>query len=123
MLVDRYGEVFQKFEEKEMDTGLKWYDGRSIYRKYVRIDLSNYALSREVNISANDYDYVFIEQHSCLWSAKSYDLGADHYFYPVNFGKDVNALIHNNNLVVSLASSFSGWYNVFYISLLYIKKH
>lgn len=123
MLVDRYGEVFQKFEEKEMDTGLKWYDGRPIYRKYVRIDLSNYVLSREVNISANDYDFAFLEQHSCLWSAKSYDAGADHYFYPINFGKDVNALIHNNNLVVSLASSFSGWYNVFYISLLYVKKN
>jgi hypothetical protein len=123
MLVDRFGNAFQQFETGEQDTGLKWQDGRPIYRNYKRIDLSNTNLQGSVDIGANDYDFVWIDPYSCLWSTQSYSVGADHYFYPVNYGKEINALIHNNNLEVSLASNFSGWYNVFYIYYLYVKKN
>lgn len=123
MLVDRFGNAFQNLSEQEKDTGLKWQDGRPIYINYKRIDLSNTNLQGSADIGANDYDFVWIDPHSCLWSAQSYSVGADHYFYPVNYGKEINALIHNNNLEVSLASTFSGWYNVFYIYYLYVKKN
>lgn len=123
MLVDRFGNAFQQFETGEQDTGLKWQDGRPIYRNYRKIDLSNTELLGEVSISANDYDFVWIDPFSCLWSAQSYSVGADHYFYPVNFGETITAHIHNDKLVVSVGSSFSGWYNIFYISYLYVKKN
>lgn len=123
MLVDRFGNTFQQFKTGEQDTGLKWQDGRPIYRNYRKIDLSNTELLGEVSINANDYDFVWIDPFSCLWSAQSYSVGADHYFYPVNFGETITAHIHNDKLVVSVGSSFSGWYNIFYISYLYVKKN
>lgn len=123
MLVDRFGNAFQQFQTGEQDTGLKWQDGRPIYRGYKRIDLSNTNLTGEVSINANDFDFVWIDPCSCLWSAQSYSAGADHYFYPVNYGTDVKAFIHNNNLTVSVGNTFSSWYNVFYIYYLYVKKN
>lgn len=128
MLVDRFGNAFQQFQTGEQDTGLKWQDGRPIYRNYKKIDLSNVSLSGEVSINANDFDFVWIDPCSCLWSAQSYSAGADHYFYPVNYAPSydnnyVNAVIHNNNLSVSVGNAFSGWYNVFYIYYLYVKKN
>ena len=86
MLVDRFGNAFQQFQTGEQDTGLKWQDGRPIYRNYRRIDLSNTNLQGSVDIGANDYDFVWIdEQMSCLWSSQSYDAAANHYFYTVNY--------------------------------------
>ena len=128
MLVDRFGNAFQQFETGEQDTGLKWQDGRPIYRNYQRIDLSNTNLQGSVDIGANDYDFVWIDPHSCLWSAQSYSAGSNHYFYPVNYtgsydGSFVNALIHNNNLEVSVGGAFNGWFNVFYVYYLYVKKN
>lgn len=128
MLVDRFGNAFQQFQTGEQDTGLKWQDGRPIYRNYKKIDLSNVSLSGEVSINANDFDFVWIDPCSCLWCAQSYSAGADRYFYPVNYAPSydnnyVNAVIHNNNLSVSVGNAFSGWYNVFYIYYLYVKKN
>ena len=48
MLVDRFGNAFQQFKKGEQDTGLKWQDGRPIYRNYKRIDLSNTNLQGSV---------------------------------------------------------------------------
>lgn len=128
MLVDRFGNAFQQFKTGEQDTGLKWQDGRPIYRNYRKIDLSNTNLQGSVDIGANDYDFVWIdEQMSCLWSAQSYDVAANHYFYPVNYYSSdqtwVNTEICNDNLNVNLGSSYSGWFNVFYVYYLYVKKN
>ena len=123
MLVDRFGNAFQQFKTGEQDTGLKWQDGRPIYRNYRRIDLSNTNLQGSVDIGANDYDFVWIDPHSFLRSTQSYSVGADNYFYPVNYSTYVTAHIHNNNLEVSVGSSFSGWFNVFYVYYLYVKKN
>ena len=129
MLVDRFGNAFQQFQTGEQDTGLKWQDGRPIYRNYRRIDLSNVSLNQEVNIGANNYDFVWIDsQMSCLWSSRSYATNDDHYFYPINYTGSyddsfVNAQIHNNNLIVSVGGAFRGWFNIFYVYYLYVKKN
>lgn len=128
MLVDRFGNAFQQFKTGEQDTGLKWQDGRPIYRNYRKIDLSNTNLQGSVDIGANDYDFVWIdEQMSCLWSAQGYSERANHYFYPVNYYFSdqtwVNTDIYNDNLNVHLGSSYGGWFNVFYIYYLYVKKN
>ena len=128
MLVDRFGNAFQQFQTGEQDTGLKWQDGRPIYRNYRKIDLSNTNLQGSVDIGANDYDFVWIDPCSCLWSAQSYSSGADHYFYPVNYTGSyddsfINVQVHNDNLDVSVGGAFNGWFNIFYVYYLYVKKN
>lgn len=119
MLVDRFKNAFQQLKDSEVDTGLKFIDGRPIYMNYLKIDLGNSSLTREVNIGANNFDYLWIDgSKSCLWSAN----GSDQYFYPVNYGNDVNVHFHGNNLIVSLKNTFTGWANVFYIFYCYVKK-
>lgn len=133
--IEKMNNFFEYNQNEEIDTGLKWIDGKPIYRRYCKIDLSNTSLSGKYGFDFTTTSFAFIDQCSCLWSAQSYDTGATFYFYPLNIigttaatsvsqivGGSVTTNIHKDGIYVSTGSSFNGWYNVFYISFLYVKK-
>lgn len=123
--IDTIGKFFEYNQNQEIDTGLKWVDGRPICRKYFKIDLSNTSLKGTKDFDATQCDYVFIDECSCLWTTQSYSAGANFYFYPVNYYIEntvVSCSVHKSEISVDLSSSFSGWYNIFYVVLLYVKK-
>lgn len=123
--IDSLDKFFEYNENQEVDTGLKWVDGSPIYRKYFKIDLSNVSLKGTKDFDATQCHYIFIDECSCLWSTESYSSGANFYFYPVNFSigtTTVSCSVDKSKVNVELSSSFSGWYNIFYVVLLYVKK-
>lgn len=123
--IDSLDKFFEYNENQEIDTGLKWVDGRPIYRKYFKIDLSNVSLKGTKDFDATQCDFVFIDECSCLWSTQSYSSGANFYFYPLNYSlatTTVSCSVGKSTVNVDLSSSFSGWYNIFYVVLLYVKK-
>ena len=129
--IEKMNNFFEYNKNEEIDTGLKWINGKPIYRRYAKIDLSTVSLAGQYDFDFTQTDYAFIDQCSCLWSGKN----ADFYFYPLNtigsvtagsVGQIVNGAvtssIHKDGIYVYLGASFSGWHNVFYISFLYVKK-
>ena len=123
--IDSLDKFFEYNENQEVDTGLKWVDGRPIYRRYCKIDLSNVSLLGTYDFDFTQTAFAFFDECSCLWSAQSYDPGANFYFYPVNYNVGTSMVSCNaqkSTVNVELSSSFSNWYNVFYISFLYVKK-
>lgn len=124
-LKDSLDKFFEYNENKEIDTGLKWVDGKPIYRKYFKIDLSNTSLKATKDFDSTQCDYVFIDECSCMWSTQNYSPGANFYFYPVNYivgTTNVSCSVAKSKVNVDLSSSFNGWYNIFYVVLLYVKK-
>ena len=133
--IEALEKFFEYNQNQEIDTGLKWIDGRKIYRRYAKIDLSNVSLAGTYDFDFTQCDFAFLDECSCLWTAKSYDDGADFYFYPLNIIGSVTAesvsqivsgsittTIHKDGINVNVGSGFNNWYNVFYISFLYVKK-
>lgn len=123
--IDSFNRFFEYKQKQEIDTGLKWIDGKPIYRRNFKIDLSNVALKATKDFDARQYDYVFIGEGSCLWTAQGYSTDSDFYFYPVNYSYGstmASCSVHKSTLNVELSSSFKGWYNIFYVELLYVKK-
>lgn len=123
--IEKMNNFFEYNQNEEINTGLKWFDGRPIYRKYFKIDLSNASLQGTKNFDATQCEYIFIDECSCLWSTQSYSSGANFYFYPVNYSVNttsVSCCVQKSTVNVDLSSSFSGWYNIFYVVLLYVKK-
>lgn len=133
--IEKMNNFFEYNQNEEIDTGLKWLDGKPIYRRYCKIDLSNTSLSGKYGFDFTTTSFAFIDQCSCLWSAQSYSAGADFYFYPLNIigsttagsvsqivSGSITTNIHKDGIYVNLGSGFSNWYNVFYISFLYVKK-
>lgn len=123
--IEKMNNFFEYNENKEIDTGLKWINGKPIYRKYFKIDLSNVSLKGTKDFDATQCEYIFIDECSCLWSTQSYSAGSNFYFYPVNYSlgtTTVNCNVQKSTVNVDLSSSFNGWYNIFYVVLLYVKK-
>lgn len=133
--IEKINNFFEYNENEEIDTGLKWIDGSPIYRRYCKIDLSNVSLQGTYDFDFTQTEFAFIDECSCLWSAQSYDPGASFYFYPLNIigsvsGSSVNDVvsgsvqvtISKDKITASLGGGFRSWYNVFYISFLYVKK-
>lgn len=123
MLVDRFGNAFQKIpnEDVEIDTGIKWSDGRSIYKKFIKVDLGTNSLNANINIGASNFEYLWFDYVSSLYSYK----GNDGYWYPINFKNDtsyINSFVHGDQLSLYISNTFSGWRNIFYITLIYVKK-
>ena len=132
----KMNQFFEYNQNKEIDTGLKWFNGKPIYRRYCRIDLSNTSLSGEYDFDFSAVDFAFFDECSCMWTAQSYDSGADFYFYPINHigstkasaaasditNGSVNAFFRRDKIAVSIGEGFRNWYNVFFISFLYVKK-
>lgn len=128
MLVDRYGNAFQQLPQEgvEVDTGLKWIDGRPIYRSYKIIELGG-ATSGSANIGGSNFDYFFIDSSlSCVWSAHP-NSPSYCFFYPVNYGSNDGTrsicFLDNDVIRVGLSENFTGYKNTFYINYLYIKKN
>ena len=133
--IQKMNQFFEYNEDEEIDTGWKWIDGSPIYRRYCKIDLSNVSFQGDYSFDFTQTAFAFIDECSCLWSAQSYDALADFYFYPLNVigsttaqtvsdvvSGSVQAVIHKDKIHVSIGSGFQNWYNVFYISFLYVKK-
>lgn len=123
--IDSLDKFFEYNENQEIDTGLKWFDGKPIYRKCFKIDLSNVSLKGTKDFDTTQCDFVFIDECSCLWTAENYSSGANFYFYPLNYSlatTTVSCSVGKSTVNVDLSSSFSGWYNIFYVVLLYVKK-
>lgn len=134
-LIQKMNNFFEYNENEEIDTGLKWINGKPIYRRYCKIDLSNVSLEGTYDFDFTQCEFAFIDECSCLWTAQSYDIGADFYFYPLNvigstkattvgdvISGAINCYFRRDKINVSLGSGFNNWYNVFYISFLYVKK-
>jgi hypothetical protein len=126
---------FEYNQNKEIDTGLKWIDGKPIYRRYCKIDLSNASREGDYSFDFTQTSFAFFDECSCLWSAKSYSVGAEFYFYPLNvigsttassvndvISGSVQATINKDKIKVNIGMGFQNWYNIFYISFLYVKK-
>lgn len=133
--IEALEKFFEYNQNQEIDTGLKWIDGRPIYRRFCKIDLSNVSLEGDYDFDFTQCDFVFLDECSCLWTAQSYSVGADFYFYPLNvigstkattvndvISGAINCFFRRDKINVSLGSGFNTWYNVFYISFLYVKK-
>ena len=133
--IQKMNNFFEYNQNEEIDTGLKWIDGSPIYRRYCKIDLSNVSLQGEYDFDFTQTNFAFIDECSCLWSAQSYDPGASFYFYPLNIigsviastvndvvSGSVQVMISKDKITCSLGDGFRSWYNVFYISFLYVKK-
>lgn len=133
--IEKMNNFFEYNQNEEIDTGLKWVDGKPIYRRYCKIDLSNTSLSGKYDFDFTKTRFAFIDQCSCLWSAQSYSDGAVFYFYPLNNIGSVTASevsqvvsgavttnINKDGIHVYIGTGFNSWYNVFYISFLYVKK-
>lgn len=123
--IEKMNNFFEYNQNQEIDTGLKWVNGKPIYRRYCKIDLSNVSLKGTYDFDATQCDYVFIDECSCLWSTQSYSSGASFYFYPVNYSYETTTAacsVNKSTVNVDLSSSFEGWYNIFYVVLLYVKK-
>ena len=123
--IQKMNKFFEYNQNQEIDTGLKWVNGKPIYRRYCKIDLSNVSLQGTYDFDFTQTDFAFFDECSCLWSTQSYDPGANFYFYPVNYNVGTSMVSCNaqkSTVNVELSSSFSNWYNVFYISFLYVKK-
>lgn len=134
-LKDTLDNFFEYNENKEIDTGLKWFNGKPIYRKFFKIDLSNASLKGTKDFDATQCDFVFIDECSCLWSSQDRS-GSNFYFYPVNkigsVTNEATALdivygsvmcdVSKNKINVALGPGFARWYNIFYVVLLYVKK-
>lgn len=133
--IQKMNNFFEYSQNEEIDTGLKWINGKPIYRRYCKIDLSNASLQGTYDFDFTQTFMAFIDECSCLWSAQSYDLGATFYFYSLNLigsvsassvndvvNSSVQVTISKDKITGSLGSGFSGWYNVFYISFLYVKR-
>lgn len=123
MFTDRFGNAVMNFSQNEQDTGMRWVDGRPIYRKYIEIPM-NSDLHKEVNIGAGGFDYFFIDPCSCLWCAAP---SAPNYYYPICYPTpdgygDVKVNVYANNLILDLGNGFNGYHNTFYINYLYVKK-
>lgn len=128
MLVDRFGNAFQQLpkEGAEVNTGLKWVDGRPIYRSYKKIELGQ-TVSGSANIGGSNFDYFFIDSSlSCVWTAHP-DHPGDYLFYPVNCGSidgtRIICFLDRDTIRASLSENFAGWTNTFYINYLYVKKN
>lgn len=110
-------------QNQEVNTGMTYIDGKPIYRTYKYINMGS-SLSVNVDISSLNYNFIFIDPCSELWSAK----GSDQYTYPVNYPTGdfayggIHVWIHGNILNIEVGSSFAGWQNLAYIVLLYTKK-
>lgn len=133
--IQKMNNFFEYNQNEEIDTGLKWIDGSPIYRRYCKIDLSNVSLKGDYDFDFTQTKFAFFDECSCLWSAQSYSDGAEFYFYQLNIigstsastvndviSGSVQAVIHKDKIHVSLGGGFQNWYNVFYISFLYVKK-
>lgn len=133
--IKKMDNFFEYNQNKEIDTGLKWVDGKPIYRRYCKIDLSNTSLGGEYSFDFTTTSFAFFDECSCLWSAQSYNEGANFYFYPLNIigsttassitdviSGSVQAVMQKDKIQVNIGSGFRNWYNVFYISFLYVKK-
>lgn len=131
----KMNKFFEYNQNKEIDTGLKWIDGKPIYRRYCKIDLSNVSLQGTYDFDFTQTSFAFFDECSCLWTTKSYSAGSNFYFYPLNVigspttssvsdvvSGAVQTLILKDKIQVRIGSGFNAWYNVFYISFLYVKK-
>lgn len=128
MLVDRFGNAFQQLPKEgiEVDTGLKWYDGRPIYRNFKIINLEENT-SASVEIGGSAFDYFFIDSStSCLLCVHPNSPGF-YYFYPVNYGSNdgtrIICFLQNNSLRVGISENFKGYNNIFYINYMYVKRN
>lgn len=108
-------------EGVEIDTGIKWFDGKTIYKKFIRVDLGTNSLNTDINIGASKFEYLWFDYMSSLYSYK----GADVYWYPINFKNDtsyINSFVHGDELSLYVSDTFKGWRNIFYMTLIYVKK-
>lgn len=133
--IQKMNNFFEYNQNEEIDTGLKWIDGSPIYRRYCKIDLSNVSLQGDYSFDFTKTSFAFFDECSCLLSAQSYSSGAQFYFYPLNIigsttasnvidviNGSVQAIMKKDKIQVSIGVGFQNWYNVFYISFLYVKK-
>lgn len=122
---------FFGYSNDEVDTGLKWNDGRPIYRKCLVGDLGT-SIKGSINFSLIDIDFVFLDDCSILWTSKS----GTQYFYPINCIGSTRSDANTRDITYSsikiffdsfkinleCGESFTGWHNIFYITVLYVKK-
>lgn len=133
--IQKMNNFFEYNKNEEIDTGLKWTDGSPIYRRYCKIDLSNTSREGDYSFDFTQTSFAFFDECSCLLSAQSYSAGAEIYFYPLNaigsttaltvndvISGSVQAVMHKDKIRVNIGMGFQNWYNVFYISFLYVKK-
>lgn len=133
--IEKMNNFFEYNKNNEIDTGLKWIDGKPIYRRYCKIDLSNTSREGDYSFDFTTTSFAFFDECSCLWSAQNYSAGATFYFYPINIigsttastvsdviSGSVQAIMNKDKIHVSIGVGFKNWYNVFYISFLYVKK-
>lgn len=131
----KINQFFEYNQNQEIDTGLKWIDGKPIYRRYCKIDLSNVSREGDYSFDFTTTSFAFFDECSCLWSAQNYNGTGEIYFYPLNvigsttassvndvISGSVQAVMHKDKIKVSIGMGFQNWYNVFYISFLYVKK-
>lgn len=123
MFTDRFGDAIVDYSRNEQDTGMRWIDGRPIYRNYVEVNMGS-EIHKKVNIMAGGFDYFFIDPCSMLWTSR---YQSPDYYYPLHqANKDgynfISVHVYADDLYIDLGDGFNGWNNVAYICYLYVKK-
>lgn len=98
----------------EIDTGMKWIDGKPIYRKVI---IENYTTTGEKQISISDLNYDFIMLKN--WNVVAGD--NQNYVLDTFNGNQVNSWIDNVAKKLILANS-SSWAKIKYTAILEYTK-
>lgn len=94
MLVDRFGNAFQQLpnSEEEIDTGLKWHDGRHIFLGYIYYEYEGSGSISRLLTSA-DFDFIWLDYGNSFITITQ---GEKVCSYPINY-EDKGSDLHEGN--------------------------